>query len=275
MARKRREKPRSQQRQQRDRDDAPVVHEGAPFVPPPAIARFAVPAVFIPVGLAAGALLFLVAFLIRDSSDEPPQVQPPPGETPTTPATPAGTSTPDPRIFSQAEDVIDAENFDYRASVVTNAGAFQIDLFEDLAPNTVNSFVFLVNQGFYDGLKWHRVVENFVVQAGDPRSAEGADPTGIDGPGYETSDERNDLSNTRGRISMAKRANATTFGSQFFINLKDNPALDDANSEGDAFYPFGEVILGMDVVDRITEGDVIQRIEIEAVPKEPDEGDAD
>jgi cyclophilin family peptidyl-prolyl cis-trans isomerase len=66
---------------------------------------------------------------------------------------------------------------------------------------------------------------------------------------------------------MAKRAGAATFGSQFFINLKDNPALDDANTDGDAFYPFAEVTAGMEVVDRIVEGETIQRIEIEAMPR--------
>jgi cyclophilin family peptidyl-prolyl cis-trans isomerase len=67
---------------------------------------------------------------------------------------------------------------------------------------------------------------------------------------------------------MAKRAGASTFGSQFFINLKDNPALDDANSEEDAFYPFGEVTAGMEIVDAVAEGDEIQRIEIESLPKD-------
>jgi cyclophilin family peptidyl-prolyl cis-trans isomerase len=189
--------------------------------------------------------------------------------TPTATSGPEGTPTPDPRAFAEAEDVIDEENFDYRASIVTDSGTIQLDLFEDIAPNTVNSFVFLANNGFFDGLKWHRVEENFVAQAGDPRSAEGGDPTGIDGPGYETRDEPNDLINSRGRISMAKRAGATTFGSQFFINLKDNPALDDVKTDGDAFYPFAEVTSGMDVVDGVVQGETIQRIEIEAIPRAP------
>ena len=268
MPNKRGNQPRSTGRGPRQQEEVPQIHEAPPVEQPPFVQRLALPAVFVPVAIAAGALLFLVAFLIRDSDDSEPGIQPPAGETPTTTSSPEGTTTPDPRIFSEAEDVIDEENFDYHASIVTESGTIQIDLFEDLAPNTVNSFVFLVNNGYYDGLKWHRVVENFVAEAGDPRSAEGGDPTGIDGPGYETADERNDLSNSRGRISMAKREGATTFGSQFFINLKDNPALDDANSEGDAFYPFAEVISGMDLVDQIVQDEVIQRIEIEAIPKE-------
>jgi peptidyl-prolyl cis-trans isomerase B (cyclophilin B) len=225
------------------------------------------PALFVPAGLAAGALLVVLALLLRDTDDAPPAVVPGDG-TPTLTATPAGTTTPNPRIFTEAEDVIDAEAFDYRAIITTDAGVIEIDLFEDIAPSTVNSFVFLANEGFFDGLKWHRVVDNFVAQAGDPRSVEGGDPLGIDGPGYETRDEPNDLSNTRGRIAMAKRAGASTFGSQFFINLKDNPALDDANSEEDAFYPFGEVTAGMEIVDAVAEGDEIQRIEIESLPKD-------
>jgi cyclophilin family peptidyl-prolyl cis-trans isomerase len=280
LANKRGNQPRSTGRGPRPQEEVPQIHEAPPVEHPPLVQRLALPAVFVPVAIGAGALLFLVAFLIRDTDDTEPGIQPPAGETPAATSSPAGTTTPDPRIFSSAEDAIDEENFDYRASIVTESGTIQIDLFEDLAPNTVNSFVFLVNNGYFDGLKWHRVVENFVAQAGDPRSAEGGDPMGIDGPGYETADEPNDLSNTRGRISMAKRAGATTFGSQFFINLKDNPALDDANSEGDAFYPFAEVTEGMDVVDQVAQDEVIQRIEIEAIPKEPaddepEEGDGE
>jgi peptidyl-prolyl cis-trans isomerase B (cyclophilin B) len=267
LAKKRGNQPRKTARAHPSADDLPEIHEAPGVDHSPLVNRFALPALFVPVGIAAGALLFLVAFLIRDSDDSAPGIQPANDLTPTTSAEPGGTSTPDPRLFSEAEDVIDEENFDYHASIVTDSGTIQVDLFEDLAPSTVNSFVFLANNGFFDGLQWHRVVENFVAQAGDPRSAEGGDPTGIDGPGYETRDEPNDLANTRGTIAMAKRAGAATFGSQFFINLKDNPALDDANTDGDAFYPFAEVTGGLEVVDRIVEGETIQRIEIEAMPR--------
>ena len=147
----------------------------------------------------------------------------------------------------------------------------EIALYAADAPNTVNSFVFLAQKGFFDNLRWHRVVANFVVQAGDPRSEVGRTPAaefipGTDGPGYETADEPNDHLNLRGTIAMAKRAGEKVFGSQFFINLKDNPALD-AGGTGDAFYPFGEVTSGMDVVDKIQQDDVIQSIVIHETAK--------
>jgi len=226
--------------------------------------------VFYVVGLFVmiGGIMF-AAILQASSGDTTPSIDVPTGTATTTEtveATPEGTPTPDPRQFSAAEDVTDPETTDYAATITTDKGVIEIDLYEDDAPNTVNSFVFLAQQGFFDNLRWHRVVENFVVQAGDPRSEVGREPSdefipGSDGPGYETADEPGDHLNVRGTIAMAKRAGASVFGSQFFINLKDNPGLD-PGAGGDAFYPFGEVTSGMDVVDQIAQDDVIQSIVI-------------
>jgi peptidylprolyl isomerase len=94
------------------------------------------------------------------------------------------------------------------------------------------------------------VVQGFVIQGGDPTGR------GNGGPGYETKDEPNERSNTRGTISMAKTPGADEFGSQFFINLADNTGLDHDNGMPDKFYPFGEVVEGMDVVDAIAESQV-------------------
>jgi cyclophilin family peptidyl-prolyl cis-trans isomerase len=138
--------------------------------------------------------------------------------------------------------VIDAQTNTYSATIKTNKGDFVIKLNADLAPNTVNSFVFLAQQGFFDNTPVHRVVKDFVIQAGDPTG------TGSGGPGYKTAEEPNQLTNKRGTIAMAKSSGAKDFGSQFFVNLKDNPALDAANNR---FYPFAEVTQGMDVVDAI------------------------
>lgn len=179
-------------------------------------------------------------------------------------------ATPNSRQFSAAEDVVDPESTDYRAVITTDAGVIEIDLFEEIAPNTVNSFVFLANNGFFDNLRWHRVVDGFVTQTGDPLSAveRGSDVgVGSGGPGYQTEEEPNDLSNTRGTIAMAKSSGATSFGSQFFINLSDDNTFLDEGGGGDAFYPFGEVVSGMEVADQITQGDVIQSIEILEEPK--------
>lgn len=136
------------------------------------------------------------------------------------------------KSFSAAEDVIE-EGKTYTATIKTNKGDIVIDLWADQAPNTVNSFVFLAQQGFFDGITFHRVIPNFVIQAGDPTG------TGSGGPGYNTQQEPNEVRNTRGTISMAKVGTAREFGSQFFINLKDNTALD--YDQANPFYPFGEV----------------------------------
>ncbi|MGE0598568.1 MAG: peptidylprolyl isomerase [Dehalococcoidia bacterium] len=149
-----------------------------------------------------------------------------------------------PKTFSAAEQVVDPAK-KYVATIKTSKGDIVIDLFADKAPKTVNSFVFLAQQGYFDGITFHRVVKDFVIQAGDPTGS------GTGGPGYSTADEPNEISNTRGTLSMAKVSGATEFGSQFFINLKNNTALDYNNPSANKFYPFAEVTSGMDVVDAI------------------------
>jgi peptidylprolyl isomerase len=200
----------------------------------------------------------------------------PPTPTPAADATPAptpeGTPTPAIQQFTQAEQVIDPAKNTYTATFRTSKGDFTVRLFADVAPNTVNSLVFLAQQGFFDNTVIHRVVPNFVIQGGDPTS------TGGGGPGYQTQDEPNELRNTRGTMSMAKVPGQTQFGSQFFINLKDNPSLDFDNPSANKFYPFGEVTAGMDVVDAIgrvptdqggrpAQPVTIRTIEVTATPK--------
>ncbi len=185
--------------------------------------------------------------------------------------TPAASPTPDARQFSAAEEVTSPDEFNYRAVITTDKGVLELDLFAEASPNTVNSFVFLARNGYFDNLRWHRVVPDFVVQSGDPYSEVGRELSeleriGTGGPGYLTEDEPNEVSNTRGTISMAKTSGASSFGSQFFINLKDNPALDAGNG-ADEFYPFGEVTEGLEVLDAIEENDVIQSVEIFEDPK--------
>jgi cyclophilin family peptidyl-prolyl cis-trans isomerase len=135
----------------------------------------------------------------------------------------------------------------------------------------VNSFVFLAQKGYFDNTIIHRVLPNFVDQMGDPTG------TGTGGPGYTTNEEPNQLSNKRGTVSMAKTQGATSFGSQFFINLKDNTSLD-YTSPGDKFYPFATVTSGMDVADAISKVQrdsndkpttpvTIQTVTITATPK--------
>jgi len=126
----------------------------------------------------------------------------------------------------------------------TNHGDIEMKLFEDKAPNTVKNFVTLAEQGFYNGTKFHRIIEGFMVQGGDPLSKddEMMNRWGTGGPGYQFEDEiydgnRNDL----GTISMAN-AGPNTNGSQFFINAADNNFLDPKHTV------FGEIISGRDVL---------------------------
>lgn len=164
------------------------------------------------------------------------------------------------RNYEFAEFVIKPEFELYTATISTSKGDIVIELFADIAPNTVNSFVFLAENRFFDGLIFHRVVDNFVVQGGSPTN------TSVGGPGYFTTDEPNEVRNETGTIAMAKGAGQPYFGSQFFINLKHNIALDFDTDRGDRFYPFGRVIEGMEVVNAIAQGDVMESVTITRAP---------
>ena len=122
----------------------------------------------------------------------------------------------------------------------TNHGTFEIELFEDKAPITVKNFIDLAEKGFYDGLIFHRVIDGFMIQGGDPNG------TGTGGPGYVIPDEfHEDLRHdSEGVLSMAN-AGPNTGGSQFFITLAATPWLDGHHSV------FGKVVKGMDVVREI------------------------
>lgn len=122
----------------------------------------------------------------------------------------------------------------------TNMGTFEIELAEDKAPQTTRNFIDLAEKGFYDGLIFHRVIDNFMIQGGDPTG------TGMGGPGYKIKDEfHKDLRHdSEGVLSMAN-AGPNTGGSQFFITLAPTPWLDGHHAV------FGKVIKGMDVVHKI------------------------
>lgn len=126
-----------------------------------------------------------------------------------------------------------------------NGKEIKLELYPDIAPITCENFEKLVNQGFYDGLTFHRVIEGFMIQGGCPEG------TGMGGPGWTIKGEfssngvKNDLKHTRGVISMARSMMPDSAGSQFFIMHQDAPHLD-----GD-YAAFGKVIDGMDTVDEI------------------------
>ncbi|MDR3282528.1 MAG: peptidylprolyl isomerase [Candidatus Methanoplasma sp.] len=128
----------------------------------------------------------------------------------------------------------------------TNFGDVEIALHTDM-PVTTGNFVKLVKEGFYDGTAFHRVIPNFMIQGGDPEG------TGRGGPGYTIQDEfGKGHSNIRGTISMANTGRPNTGGSQFFINTVDNTYLDKENFSTPYAHPvFGQVVKGMDAVDRI------------------------
>ncbi|MEO0332022.1 MAG: peptidylprolyl isomerase [Bacteroidota bacterium] len=139
------------------------------------------------------------------------------------------------------------------AEITTAKGTMKVEFFEEDAPNTVDNFVKLSKEGFYDGLTFHRVIPNFVIQGGCPNG------TGAGGPGY-TIDCELDGDNQyhdRGVLSMA-HAGRNTGGSQFFIcHSRDNTAHLDRNHT-----VFGKVVEGLDIVDDIRQGDKIEKITI-------------
>jgi len=139
----------------------------------------------------------------------------------------------------------------YLATIETNKGTVEIELYPEYAPRTVNNFVFLAKENFYDGVVFHRVIQNFMVQGGDPTG------TGRGGPGYKFGDEfsGNPLKNGTGVISMAN-AGPNTNGSQFFITHAPQPHLDGKHTV------FGKVTNGMEVVNAIAQGDVMNSVTI-------------
>ena len=139
----------------------------------------------------------------------------------------------------------------YTASIETNRGTIAIDLFAQDAPLTVNNFVFLANEHYYDGVTFHRVIPDFMIQGGDPTG------TGRGGPGYQFADELRGNPNRHGTgmLSMAN-AGANTNGSQFFITHSPQPHLDGKHTV------FGQVTSGMDVVNAIRQGDVMTAVTI-------------
>ena len=126
-----------------------------------------------------------------------------------------------------------------------NGDVIKAELYPEVAPNTVNNFLSLINKGFYDGVIFHRVIPGFMIQGGDPQG------TGTGGPGYSIRGEftsnrfLNELKHTRGVLSMARTMDPNSAGSQFFIMHEDAPHLDGQ------YAAFGKVIEGMEAVDKI------------------------
>ena len=153
--------------------------------------------------------------------------------------------------WNKAPDMqIDAKK-NYKATIETPRGSIVIELYAQHAPKTVNNFVFLAKEGYYDGLLFHRVISDFMIQGGDPTG------TGRGGPGYKFEDETKGNPNKHGTgsLSMAN-AGPNTNGSQFFITHAPQPHLDGKHTV------FGKVVEGQTVVDAIRQGDAMTKVTI-------------
>ena len=139
----------------------------------------------------------------------------------------------------------------YKAVIETTRGNIELELYPQQAPKTVNNFVFLAQAEYYDGVSFHRVISDFMIQGGDPTGS------GRGGPGYRFEDEvaKNTLTHETGVISMAN-SGPNTNGSQFFITHSPQPHLDGKHTV------FGKVVKGQDVVDAIQQGDKVERVTV-------------
>ena len=138
----------------------------------------------------------------------------------------------------------------YTATIETEKGNLVLELFARDVPVTVNNFVSLAREGFYDGCTFHRVIPGFMAQGGDPTG------TGRGGPGYTFPDEFSEHNHVAGALSMAN-AGPDTNGSQFFITYAPQPHLDNKHSV------FGQLIEGMEVLEKLTNGDAMLRMTVE------------
>ena len=154
--------------------------------------------------------------------------------------------------YDKAPDMQIDPSQTYHATISTDKGDIKIELYPQHAPNTVNNFVVLARDGFYDGVTFHHVIKDFMIQGGDPTA------TGMGGPGYKFKDEfhQNPLTHERGVLSMAN-AGPNTNGSQFFITHTATPHLNGRHTV------FGKVTDGLDVVDSIAQGDRMNTVTVD------------
>jgi cyclophilin family peptidyl-prolyl cis-trans isomerase len=146
--------------------------------------------------------------------------------------------------YSKSPEMVIDSKKNYKAEFQLEKGSFEVELYANLVPNTVNNFVFLAREGFYDQVTFHRVIAGFMAQSGDPTG------TGMGGPGYRFKDEFHpSLKHDQAGILSMANAGPDTNGSQFFITFGPTPHLDKRHAV------FGRVIKGMDIVNAIPERD--------------------
>ena len=143
------------------------------------------------------------------------------------------------KSYSKPPEMTIDPNKSYTATIDTSAGTVVVELYPKVAPQHVNSFVFLAREGFYENVIFHRVIPGFMIQGGDPTG------TGTGGPGYRVKAEFNDLKHTRGVLSMARSNDPDSAGSQFFLMHADAPFL---NGQ---YTAFGKATSGLEVIDKI------------------------
>jgi cyclophilin family peptidyl-prolyl cis-trans isomerase len=143
------------------------------------------------------------------------------------------------KSYSKPPEMTIDPNKSYTATIDTSAGTVTVELYPKVAPQHVNSFVFLAREGFYNDVIFHRVIPGFMIQGGDPTG------TGTGGPGYKVKAEFNDLKHTRGVLSMARSNDPNSAGSQFFLMHADAPFL---NGQ---YTAFGKATSGLEVIDKI------------------------
>jgi len=182
----------------------------------------------------AGAILVLVTLLLTSCSVTPSEPAPT--------LKPMSYSAPPPMTIDTSKQ--------YTAIIETGKGNIVLELFASDVPLTVNNFVFLAREGFYDGTTFHRVISGFMAQGGDPTG------TGAGTPGYSFADEFTEHTHVTGALSMANSA-PNTNGCQFFITYAPQHHLDGKHSV------FGQLVEGTDVLEKIEQGDTIIRISIE------------
>lgn len=206
-------------------------------------------------GIVAAAVLLAAVFAIQGCS----KTASPSTTAETTGSTEATAQPADPGEEPMHESDVKVEGNEI-AVITTNKGVIKFEFFPKDAPNTVATFIELAESGFYDGIKFHRVVPGFVVQGGDPQTK---DPNvdsqlyGTGGPGFRLKAEFNKKPHLEGTVAMARSMDPNSAGSQFYICLAPQPSLDGQ------YTVFGQVTEGMDVVKKITQGDVMESVKIE------------
>jgi len=193
---------------------------------------------------------------VKETETEEQPMSSTPSSTPGSTPQPAAQLGPDGkpvRTLASFTDGQDGANVE--AVLKTGKGDIVIQLYPDVAPVSVASFLHLARTKFYDGTRFHRVVPGFVVQGGDPKSKKANAPdVGTGGPGYYLPSEFSNRPHETGTVAMARSQSPTSGGSQFYICLEPQPSLDGQ------YTVFGKVISGMDVVNSIVQGDVLNQV---------------